>query len=93
VHLYDAKTHQKIMEWDDTYTFGGFRDLSADETIVATVLVSDDNIILWDVETGEQLVTLDHPSVSNITFSPDGRYMVSNAVDGTLRLWGVLKAM
>jgi serine/threonine protein kinase/WD40 repeat protein len=58
--------------------------------IVATAGV-DDRIILWDIETGKQLVTfIGHEgNVADLEFSPDGTSLVSTSVDGTVRLWTV----
>ncbi|MCD6310597.1 MAG: hypothetical protein J7M18_07760 [Candidatus Eremiobacteraeota bacterium] len=49
----------------------------------------DTTIKLWDVKTGELLMTLKGHSddVSSIEFSPDGKYLVSASCDQTVRIW------
>ena len=46
---------------------------------------------LWDVQTGEQLRTLEgHTSgVNSVAFSPDGSTLASGSGDDTVRLWDV----
>ena len=47
---------------------------------------------LWDVVTGEPIVTLEgHTSgVSSVSFSPDGSTLASGSGDDTVRLWDVV---
>ena len=48
-------------------------------------------ITLWDVVTGQPIVTLEGPlgKVSHITYSPDGNTLASVSRDGTIRLWDI----
>ena len=46
-------------------------------------------IQLWDVTTGDQIAALDGHTqgVETLKFSPDGKTLVSTAMDGTILLW------
>ena len=54
----------------------------------------DDTVRLWDVQTGEQLPTLDGDarSVLSVAFSPDGVTLASGSRDDTVRLWDVRRS-
>jgi WD40 repeat protein len=44
---------------------------------------------VWDLETGEEVLRLDHPDLTVVTasFSPDGRLIATGANDGQARIW------
>jgi WD40 repeat protein len=62
---------------------------SPDGTVLATA--SGNDIVLWSIETGNQLniLTGHTASINSIAFSPDGTILASASADGTIRLWGV----
>lgn len=51
----------------------------------------DGTVVVWDVETGGQLVTLDghEDRVICVSWSPDGQFIASGSDDQTLRIWEV----
>ncbi|MEH2239104.1 NB-ARC domain-containing protein [Nostoc sp.] len=53
---------------------------------------TDQNVKLWDVNTGECLKTLTgHPErVRTVAFSPQGEILASGSDDRTIRLWSIL---
>lgn len=72
-------------------TNSGFRALALDSAGERLATAADSIIRIWDVATGEQLVTLaGHTDlVSSIAFSPDGAMIASTSLDATARLWNV----
>ncbi len=53
---------------------------------------SDDKTIkLWDLQTGQEIVTLfGHSSyVESVAFSPDSKTLVSGGYDKTVKVWQV----
>jgi WD40 repeat protein len=49
-----------------------------------------EDIILWDAATHEKLVRLEHTAIVwSLSFSPDGRWLVSTHGDGSILLWDV----
>lgn len=48
----------------------------------------DQNVRIWDVLTGDEVLTLDNGAVvGNVTFTPDGRRIVSSSLDAIIRIW------
>ena len=64
--------------------------ISPDGTLVAAAF-EDNSIHIWDVDTHEELVSLSgHDGfITDLQFTPDGKFLISTSVDGTLRLWGL----
>ena len=52
-------------------------------------------IILWDAKSGKQIRMLEGhlQGIENISFSPDGHWIVSTSLDGTIKVWNVQTGM
>lgn len=64
---------------------------SPDGKLLATAS-SDKKVILWEVETGKELMTLHGHSLGleDIAFSPDGRFLATASNDKSVKLWNPL---
>lgn len=55
---------------------------------LATTSLDDHMTRVWNARTGELTATLvEQSSVLDVTFSPDGQYIVTADDDGTARVW------
>jgi len=76
------KIKQFIGHESDIYSL----DLSGDGTHLASS--STDGVRLWDMETGQNLLTLHIDDVvTNVTISPDGKFVAAGSLDQCVRVW------
>jgi dipeptidyl aminopeptidase/acylaminoacyl peptidase len=70
------------------YEFGNAVAFSPDGRRIASA--SDDGrVVVWDTETGAQVLTLSgyNAQVNGVAFDPRGLRIASASIDGTIRLW------
>ena len=69
--------------WGNTLRF------SPDDTVLVIGLIQSGGIEIWDLTTGEKRTTLQgHTNeVQTLSFSPDGKTLMSSGGDGTVLLW------
>ncbi len=88
INLWDVGTREKIAMFGESR---GPISFSPDGNIVASVLRKEP--IIWNVKTGQKLVTLPHKTdafiKTPIVFSPDGTLLASGGKDNTVKLWDV----
>lgn len=103
--LWDAATGREVRALVEKKTEGLLEQLkpvafSPDGKMVATGTVGFDSKLrqyayhrtnVWSVETGEKLLTLGGHKfdIDALVFTPDGRFVVSGSVDGTIKFWDV----
>ncbi len=64
--------------------------VSPDGFLIAAFL-NDQSLRIWDANTGNELTRLEghNNSITALTFSPDGKLLISAALDGTIQIWGI----
>ncbi len=80
--------------WDTTTgkavgQFTGHGSLSPDGTKVITTNLSENIARIWDAITKKEIITLSgHTNtISNASFSPDSKRVITSSQDGTVRIW------
>lgn len=99
VRLWNAKTGRLVRTFDGHKTQVQCVAVSPDGRTIASgsgsyaevTGVSDNNIRLWDLNTGRAVVTLSghQAQIIGLAFSPDGNRLVSGARDKSIRIWSV----
>ena len=47
----------------------------------------DNTLKVWDAQTGRETLTLNGDQVQGVSFSPDGKRIVSGSTDKTVKVW------
>ncbi|MBL8169177.1 MAG: serine/threonine protein kinase [Acidobacteria bacterium] len=89
IFFIDLKRRQVLGQRNADYYIGDPLAISCDGRLAAS---GSGDIALWDVRAQRKLARLKHSTqVKNLTFSPDGNWLVSAHDDGALLLWDVSK--
>lgn len=64
--------------------------INADNSLLAVAL-NDNTIGVWDTATKQQVMQLYGPdnSITDLQFTPNGVFLLSSSLDGTIRVWGI----
>ena len=92
IDLLDIKTGEHLKSFGGPYATLSVC-FSPDGKTLVSVDESENDIYLWDVQTGELLKTLKghapfgYPHINIVVFSSDGNTIASGSGNGTIRLW------
>jgi WD40 repeat protein/serine/threonine protein kinase len=64
--------------------------IAPDDSLVAAAL-SDLTIRVWNAESGQEIVRVNRQKerISSLAFTPNGKYLISSSLDGTVLVWGI----
>jgi WD40 repeat protein len=91
VKLWNATTGKKVAELGSVRLASRILSqplaISPDGKTLAVADEGDDKVVLWDIATGKSIATLKLARVGYVTFSPDGKTVISADSEGTVKLW------
>lgn len=88
IRSWNSQTWEPEIDLDGQMIAGRARDMNPDSDRVA-IVNSSQTVSLHDVETGDIIFTLrgHDDEIDLLSFTPDGRRLVANHPDGTMRIW------
>ncbi len=96
IYTWCARTGAQLNATEIGETYGIYPFLfSQDKNLLTGRKRSTDSdpesILVWHVETGEQIACFTgySESMSNLCFSPDGKYLTAGSAEGTIRIWDI----
>jgi WD40 repeat protein len=90
VKLLDAKSGEEIREFGDL--LGVYRAIFSPDGkyVLTSASIMDGTARLWDTSTGQLIQEYKRPAsgeMGSLDFSPDGKYVIADGGDSSLRLW------
>jgi WD40 repeat protein len=88
IWIEDAETGATVRKFGNGTLVGAHENMTADGSLVLTTYPQNDNMILWNLDTGANVRTFDGGGVAAV--SPDGAYVVgaaSRKATGSLNVW------
>jgi RNA polymerase sigma factor (sigma-70 family) len=92
VHLWDAATGNLLRKWHwpkgkNPSAYVDNLMFSPDSRVLATAVFRANQVLLWDVASGQRQLSLNHEMVRGVAFPPRGKTLISVGWDKALRLW------
>jgi len=98
--LFSGDARMRIVEWDVQTQQPVEKQLQSDNEVLSVAVSPDGKLLatgtkwitLWDLEMSQQVGVAMRGHKSNMTqmeFSPDGKFLVTANIDNTVRLWNV----
>ncbi len=90
VRVWNLKKEEELIV---IHNLSFFASISRDGQYIAYPSISNDSIVIRNIESGKELLALKghNKQVESIVFNDDGKYILSSSKDGTVRLWDTLK--
>lgn len=87
IHLWETRNGDNIATFTVPTGYGSITALafSPDGSLLAGT--SSVDLSLWNLKTGESILTLGHEEARSLAFSPDGKILASGSRDSSIRLW------
>ena len=83
IHLWDTKDWHliRILNGHNNYVF--HMEFSADNKLLLSC--TTDDVKLWDVETGKEVMSFDDDGISRVTFTPDEKCLLLSTFNGYIK--------
>ncbi len=92
VALWDIASGKQLHQWDwptghDPHSTVESLCFAPDGVRLAAAVFRQSAAFVWNLESGQQITRLVHPQIYGLSFSPDGRHLLTAGWDSTIRFW------